>query len=149
MNNLKLNLINYFRKSNKQWKTWMYGVYLSQKNLNGIYISKLRLWMEFLGNFFYGVWYWYTWIKSRTIKIFKVFGWNFIQKNVFFAFLNNKCITIYIFRKKITAISKRTRFYKWALHYFFNFLLFGIVSWTTNMGPYAHWKIVSYILYVH
>jgi hypothetical protein len=26
------------------------------------------------------------------------------------------------------TISKRERFYRWALHYFFNFLLFGNVS---------------------
>jgi len=40
--------------------------------------------MEFLGECFYGVWYWYTWFKSKTIKRFKVFGWNFIKKSVFF-----------------------------------------------------------------
>jgi hypothetical protein len=32
-----------------------------------IYTSKPRLWMEFLGEFFYGVWYWYTSIKSKRI----------------------------------------------------------------------------------
>jgi hypothetical protein len=32
-----------------------------------IYTSKLRLWMELLGEFFYGVWYWYTSIKSKRI----------------------------------------------------------------------------------
>jgi hypothetical protein len=70
--NLKLNLINYFLKFNKQWNTWMYGVDLWQNNTchrvwkNCVYISKLKLWMESLGEFFYGVWYWYTWIKSRT-----------------------------------------------------------------------------------
>ncbi len=71
--NLKLNLINYLQKSNKQWKNWMYGIYLWQNNTcqilkkNYIYTSKLRLWVEFLGEFFYCVWYWYAWIKSRTI----------------------------------------------------------------------------------
>jgi hypothetical protein len=34
-------LINYFEKSNKHWKNWTYG----------IYISKLGLWTEFLGEF--------------------------------------------------------------------------------------------------
>jgi hypothetical protein len=58
---LKLNLINYLKKSNKQWKTWMYGVYLWQNNTchivykNCIYTSKLRLWVEFLGEFFFMV----------------------------------------------------------------------------------------------
>jgi hypothetical protein len=54
-------------------KTWIYGIYLWQNNTchkvwkNCIYTSKLRLWVEFLGEFFYGVWYWYTWIKFRAI----------------------------------------------------------------------------------
>jgi hypothetical protein len=39
-------------------------------------------------------------------------------KNVCFAFLNNKCIIIYIFRKKNTTIQKRRRFYRWTLHFF-------------------------------
>jgi hypothetical protein len=39
--------------------------------------------MEFLGDFFYGVWY-YTSIKSIKIKKLKKFGWNFIQKMCFF-----------------------------------------------------------------
>jgi hypothetical protein len=55
---------------------------------------------------------------------------------------------IFLKEKKTTTISKSRRFYRWALHYFFNFLLFGNVSWTTNMRAYGHWKTVSYILYV-
>jgi hypothetical protein len=31
-------------------------------------------------------------------------------------------------KKQITTIPKRRRFYRWALHYFFNFLLFDNVS---------------------
>jgi hypothetical protein len=50
------------------------------------------------------------------------------KKCVFFAFLNNKCLTIVFFKKKTTTISKRRRFYEWPLHYFSNFLLFGNVS---------------------
>jgi hypothetical protein len=50
------------------------------------------------------------------------------KKCVFFSFLNNKCIIISSFKKKNTTISKRRRFYKWALHYFFNFILFANVS---------------------
>jgi len=31
----------------------------------------------------------------------------------------------------------------------FNFLLFGNVSWTTNMRPYGHWKLyVIYCVYI-
>jgi len=33
--------------------------------------------------------------------------------------------------------------------FFFNFLLFGNVLWTTNMKPYGCWKIMNYKLYVH
>jgi hypothetical protein len=51
-----------------------------------------------------------------------------LKKSVFFAFLNNKCIIIFVFTKKTTTISKRRSFYRWTLHYFFNFLLFGNVS---------------------
>jgi hypothetical protein len=51
------------------------------------------------------------------------------SKNVFFLhLLNNGCIIIFYFKEKTTAISKRRRFYRWALHYFFNVLLFGNVS---------------------
>jgi hypothetical protein len=53
---------------------------------NCIYISKLELWVELFGELFYGVWYSYTSIKSRTILKFKVFGWNFIKKMCFIAF---------------------------------------------------------------
>ncbi len=53
------------------------------ENLN----IKLGLWVEFLGEIVFGVWYWYTSIKSRKILNFKVFGWNFIQKMCFFAFV--------------------------------------------------------------
>jgi hypothetical protein len=47
------------------------------------------------------------------------------KKCVFFAFLNNKCIIIYVFRGETTTISKR-RFYRWALHYYFYFILLVI-----------------------
>jgi len=49
-------------------------------------------------------------------------------KSVFFAFLNNKCTIISSLKKKTTTITRRTKFYKWALHYFFNFILFANVS---------------------
>jgi len=39
--------------------------------------------MEFLGEFFYGAWYWYTLILKIKLK---TFGWNSIQKMCFFAF---------------------------------------------------------------
>jgi hypothetical protein len=32
--------------------------------------------------------------------------------------------------------------------FFFNLCLFVNVSWSTNMKPYGHWKIVSYIFYI-
>ncbi len=90
-------------------------------------------------------------IHELNLRPFK--NWKFLDeislKKMFFAFLNNKCIIRYILKKKTTTISKRRRFYRWELYYFFKFLLFGNVSWITNMRPYGHWKIVSYILYVH
>jgi hypothetical protein len=53
------------------------------------------------------------------------------------------------FQEKTTTISKKRWFYRWALHFFFNFLLFGNVSWIINMRPYGCWKTINYILYVH
>jgi hypothetical protein len=50
-------------------------------------------------------------------------------KNVFFwIFFSNECTIIFYFKEKTTTISKRRRCYTWALHYFFNFLLFDNVS---------------------
>ncbi len=40
---------------------------------------------------------------------------------VFFSFLNNKCIIISFLKLKTTTISKKRRFYRCALHYFFLF----------------------------
>jgi hypothetical protein len=71
----------------------MYGVYLWPNNTYHkvwkfeYVLKKVRLSMEFLGEFFYGAWYWYTSIKSRKNLKFKTFGWNSIQKMCFFAFV--------------------------------------------------------------
>ncbi len=51
---------------------------------------------------------------------------------------NNECIIISFFKKEPPTISKRRKFCKWALHYFFNFLLFGNVLLIINMRPYGH-----------
>jgi hypothetical protein len=48
-------------------------------------------------------------------------------KKVCFAFLNNKCIRISFSKRKTTTMSKRGRFYRWELYYFFNFHLFDNV----------------------
>jgi hypothetical protein len=40
--------------------------------------------MEFLGEFFYGVWYWYKSIKYRKKIEIKNFWMKFHSKNVFF-----------------------------------------------------------------
>jgi hypothetical protein len=123
-------------------------------------------------NTFQKVWKLHIYFKTKVVN--EIFGWFFfmvydidihglnlwpfkdlkfcdeislLKKNAFF---NNECIVIIFLKKtKTIAISKRRRFYRWALHVFFNFLLFGNVSWTTNMRLYGRWKTVSYILYVH
>jgi hypothetical protein len=67
----------------------MYGVYLWPNNTRHKvwkFILKVGLLMEFLGEFFNDIWYWYTSIKSRTIYKLNFFGWNSIQKMCFFAF---------------------------------------------------------------
>ncbi len=40
---------------------------------------KTKIMEGIIGWFFYGVWNWYTSIKSRRVLKFKVLGWNFIQ----------------------------------------------------------------------
>ncbi len=67
-------------------------------------------------------------LNLKPFKIFMFLDEISLKKSVFFAILNNKCIIISFFRKKTTTISKRKIFYRWALHYFFNFVLFGNVS---------------------
>jgi hypothetical protein len=72
----KLEFMEYICDKNTCHKVWK----------NCIYASKLKLWVEFLGEFFYGVCYWYTSIKSRTVYKFKIFKLNFIQKYIFCIF---------------------------------------------------------------
>jgi hypothetical protein len=55
---------------------------------------------------------------------------------------------LYIFKGKNHYHIKENEIL-WSLHYFFNFCLFGNVSWTINMKHFGHWKNVSYIFYVH
>jgi hypothetical protein len=54
----------------------------------------------------------------------------------------------FLFLGKTITLRKRIIFYKWGL-YFFIFLWFSNVSWTTDMKPYGHWKDVCYIFYAH
>jgi hypothetical protein len=53
-----------------------------------------------------------------------------LKKCVFLHFFSNECIiyNIFFLGKKTITISKKRRFYRWALHCFSNFLLFGNVS---------------------
>jgi hypothetical protein len=58
-------------------------------------------------------------LNVGTFKDLKFLDEISFKKCVFFSFLNNKCIIIYMFlRKKTTTISKRKRLYIWALHFF-------------------------------
>jgi len=66
--------------------------------------------MEFLGEFFYGVWYWYTLIKSRKIFKFKVLDEIPFKKNVVLHLFNNECIIIIFFRKKPLPYQRRADF---------------------------------------
>jgi hypothetical protein len=52
-------------------------------------------------------------------------------------------------KKKTNTKWKKKRFYSWALHCFFRFLVFSNVSWITNMKPYDRQKITHYICCVH
>jgi hypothetical protein len=55
--------------------------------ISNIYFLKLGLWMEFLGEIFNGVWYWYTLIKSINNLKFKILEEISFKKCVFFAFV--------------------------------------------------------------
>ncbi len=70
---------------------------------------------------------------------------NILSKNVVFLHLLSQRHNAFL-KEKITR--KRRKFYKWALHYFFDFLLFSNVSWITNMRPYGCWKM-CYIFCIH
>ncbi len=69
------------------------------ENFN-IYTPKLRLWMEFLGEIFYGVWS--IDIHKLNLEYFKIL--KFLdeipfKKCVFFHLFNNECIIISFFMK--------------------------------------------------
>jgi hypothetical protein len=57
--------------------------------------------------------------KFRNVKFLDEISF---KKCVFLHLFNNECI-IFLKLKKTITISKRRRFYRWALHYFFNFIL--------------------------
>jgi hypothetical protein len=67
-------------------------------------------------------------LNLGPFKYLKYLDENSFKKCLFFAYLNKKCIIMSSSFFKTTTISKRRRFYRWALHYFFNFLLFCNVS---------------------
>jgi hypothetical protein len=76
--------------------------------------------MEFLGDFFMAYDIDIHELNLRPFRYLKFMDAIFYKKCVF-CILNNKCIIISFFRKKATTISNRRRFYRWVLHYFFNF----------------------------
>jgi hypothetical protein len=92
----RLDIINYFKISTNIEKIECME-YICEKIINltkfenCIFTSKLGFWVDYIGEFFYGVWYWYTTIKSKTILKFKSFGWNSIQFFLLHLF-SNKCI---------------------------------------------------------
>jgi hypothetical protein len=55
-------------------------------------------------------------LNIGPFKNFKFLDEISFKKCAFFAFLNNKCIIISIFRRKTITISKRRRFYRRELH---------------------------------
>jgi hypothetical protein len=78
--------------------------------------------MEFLGDLFFIVHdidiHQLNLGQFRNIEIFNEISF---KKCVFLHLFSNECIIISYFKGKTTTISKRMRFYRWALHYFFQF----------------------------
>jgi hypothetical protein len=78
--------------------------------------------MKFLDELFYGVL-----ICIHYIRNLKFLDEISFKKCVFLHFLTNEGIIIFYFKEKTTTISKRKRFYRWALCYFFNFFFFLVI----------------------
>jgi hypothetical protein len=141
-------------KSKKHWRSWLYGIHLWQYNIcHKVWkfshiLKNYSCGWNFWVNLCYSEWYWYTWIKSRTICKSIVLGWNL--EFIFWGHIfSNKCIIISSYYEKTIAIWNMRKFYKSSLHYFFTLHFFCNVSWTTNMKPHDHQKIISYIFFVH
>ncbi len=68
----------------------------------------LKVWllMEFLGEFFCDVWYWYTSIKYRIIWKLKILDEIPFKNCVFLHLFNNECIITSFFKQKTTTISR-------------------------------------------
>jgi hypothetical protein len=56
--------------------------------------------------------------KFRNLKFLNEIPF---KKCIFLHLFSKECIIMSYFKEKTTTISKRRRFYKWALDYFFNF----------------------------
>jgi len=152
---LVLNLDWSFLFNKKPWRTWTYRIYMCWNNICHktwkIHLhSKTKIVGEIFCCFFFVV----NDINIHQLNFGSFRILDFLVKHPFKKIIvlhlfNNKCIIIYIFRKQITTIWKRKRFYRWALHYVFSLFLFGNVLWTTKMRPYGCQKNIKYILYVH
>jgi hypothetical protein len=64
--------MGYKKPTNNEKLEWMKHIFnkiihITKFEKNAYILQKLKLWMEFLGEFFYGAWYWHTSIKFRTI----------------------------------------------------------------------------------
>jgi len=112
---------------------------------NCIRTSKLGLRVESVGGIFCGHYYWYTSIESRVIWKFKFLAKNSFKICVFFS---SKSKILYVFKEKTNTKWKRMRFYSWALPFFFRFLFFSNVLWSTNMKLYGRKKIAHYVVYI-
>jgi hypothetical protein len=117
--NLKLDWMNFYskfldihkgKKTNLPWLLWFKMV-----------IKKVWFWliMSNIRHFFWLLVTCFDPSQFRNLEISLIF-----VPHLF----NNKYITISSFKEKPFIILKRRRFYEWASHYFFNFLLFGNVS---------------------
>jgi len=82
-------------------------------------------------------------LNLGQFKKLKFFGWNFIENFVFLHLFNNECIIISFLKKKSQQYQRERKFIHGHYSMFFNFLLFGDVSWIINSSFYGCWKIVS------
>ncbi len=120
---------------------------------NCIYTSKLRLWVEFLGEIFFMV---YDIVIHELnlgpFKYLKFLDEISFKKCVFFSFLRNKCIIIIIFMEKTITILKRRRFDRRALHYFqFSFVWWCFMNhkhealWSLKNYKYVYYMYINFI----
>ncbi len=115
---------------------------------NYIHTSKIRLWVEFFGEFFCGHYYWYTLIESMVIWKLKNFGLKFIKSMCFFHFLviNTK---YFMYLKKKKPNERKKDFIVGYCIIFSDFFCLLVTYEPQTWGPMVNKKLhIIYVVYI-